>query len=228
MRIFLIFDISLIFYNCLFAQNNQAVSEISGETLKGFTKNIFKYADFTEGKIFLKDGSEYGAKLNYNRVFGQITTIDRIGKAAPLSNIETLDKVTITNDTFYFFNNNVLEKITHFGNGNLYLKQTMVYVVEQKDGYNGTPDVISDASKKIYDAEPKKEDVNIEKNSQFKVINEYFIADQSMNFISANKKNFYDLFADHKEELKTFLREHSTDFSNINQMEKLLQYMNNL
>ena len=68
----------------------------------------------------------------------------------------------------------------------------------------------------------------IEKNSLFKLINEYFIADQSINFYVASKKSFYDLFPKHKDELKTFLQHHSINFNKFDQIEKLLQFMNSL
>ena len=91
------------------------------------------------------------------------------------------------------------------------------------------PIIITNGSKLPYSLEePKTDDITIEKNSLFKLSNEYFIANQSMNFYAVTKKSFYDLFPKYKDELKTFIQDHSVNFNNIDQTEKLLQYMNSL
>lgn len=200
--------------------------ESSTENLKELTDNIFKYPAFVEGKIILKDGSEYAAKLNYNRILGKFLVIDRMGQTRPFANPDTLNKIIIAKDTFYYSNNSFLQKITHFSNVNLYLKQTISYIEKQKSD-DGLPVIISNGSKLPYSLEePKTEGISIEKNSLFKFLNEYFIAGQSLNFYTATKKNFYSLFSRHKDELKTFIQDHSINFNNIEQIEKLLQYVN--
>ena len=213
----------------LCAQNSKVTKESSTENLKELTNNIFKYPVFVKGEIVSKDSSVTDAKLNYDRVLGKVVYMDRIGKAQPLENLETIEKVTIGTDTFYLYNNNFIEKYTHFANVNLYIKQTISYIEKQKKADDGTPVIISNGSKLPYSyEEPKTDDISIEKNSLFKLSNEYFIANQSMNFYAITKKSLYDLFPKYKDELKTFMRDHSVNFSNIDQMEKLLQYMNSL
>jgi hypothetical protein len=229
MRIFLIFFLIMIFKLELYAQNSKVTKESSTENLKELTNNIFKYPAFVKGKIISKDSSAIDAKLNYDRVLGKVLYIDRIGKALPLENLETIEKVIIATDTFYLYNNNFIEKYTHFANVNLYIKQTISYIEKQQKVNDGTPVIISNGSKLPYSyEEPKTEDITIEKSSLFKLSNEYFIANQSMNLYAVTKKSFYDLFPKYKDELKTFMQDHSVNFNNIDQMEKLLQYMNSL
>lgn len=229
MRIFLIFSLIMIFKQELYAQDNKVTKESSTENLKELTNNIFKYPAFVEGKIILKDSSEYEAKLNYNRILGKFLVIDRTGKTRPFSNPDTLNKIIVAKDTFYYSNNSFLQKITHFANVNLYLKQTISYIEKQKNENNGMPVIISNGSKLPYSLEePTTDDITIEKNSLFKFLNEYFIADTSMNFYTATKKSFYVLFPKYKDELKTFMQDHSVNFNNIEEMENLLQYMNSL
>lgn len=229
MRIILILALSFFFNYQLLAQDNPITQEGPAENIKEITHQIFKYPDFVEGSIFPKEGGPYEAKLNYNRVLGQIMAIDRIGKAQPVLNPEELEKIIIAKDTFYFNTNNVLEKLSHFGKANLYLKQTIVYVEKQNNTNNGIPIIIADGSKTFYNSgDTKKKDIVIEGNSTFKFISEYFIANNSMVFYPATKKGFYDLFTMQEKELKSFLRSHSVNFTNINQVETLLQCMNNL
>lgn len=223
MRIFIIFSLIIALQPGLYAQESPT------ENLKELTDNLFKYPAFVDGKIILKDGSEYAAKLNYNRILGKFLVIDRMGQTRPFANPDTLNKIIVAKDTFYYSNKSFLQKITHFPNINLYLKQTISYIEKQKGNNNGMPVVISNDSKLPYSLEqPKTEGVTIEKNSLFKLLTEYFIADSSLNFYPATRKNFYVLLPNRKNELKTFMRDHSVNFNNIEQMEQLLQYVNAL
>jgi len=228
-RIFLI-SLALVLSYCKpYAQGSSQAKEGSQENLKELANNIFEYPNFVEGIIILKDSSQYVAKLNYNRILGKFLVIDRMGNTKPFANPDTLDKIIVKTDTFYYSKNSFLQKVTHFANVNLYVKQTIMYI-EKPKGDNGiTPVIISDGSKFSYSfEEPKSENIKIEKNSQFKFITEYFIADKSMNFFEAEKKNLYDMYPMYKDKLKKFLQENTVNFNNMAQMEKLLQYINGL
>jgi hypothetical protein len=107
----------MICKHALYAQNSNATKESSTENLKELTNNIFKYPAFVKGKIISRDSSAIDAKLNYDRVLGKILYIDRIGKAVPLENLETIEKVIIATDTFNLYNNNFMKKI-QFENNN--------------------------------------------------------------------------------------------------------------
>jgi hypothetical protein len=229
MRFSLTFVLLIIFSQRLSAQNIQSSNEGSTEDLKQLAKNIFKYPEFVDGKIILKDSSVYEAKLNYNRILGKFLILDRIGQTRPLANPDTLDKIVAAGDTFYYSNKSFLEKMTHFRNVNLYTKQIIKYVEKPKNGNDNSPAISTDASKQVFIYEnPKDDDVTIERYSLFKLITEYFIAGPSRNFYTVTKKNFYELFPEHESEIKTFIRDHNVSFNNIAQMEKLLEYVNNL
>lgn len=229
MRLFLISLMSLFFYCHLFAQNSPEANVGSDENLKELTHNIFEYPGFVEGIIILKDSSKYVAKLNYNRILGKFLVIDRIGNTRPFANPDNIDKIIVKADTFYYSKNSFMQKVTHFANVNLYVKQTISYIEKQKGDNGIAPVIITNGSKSSYSfEEPKSENVSIEKNSLFRFINEYFIADKSMIFYAAEKKNLYDQYPMYKEKLKSFMREHTVNFNNVGQMEKLLQFINEL
>ncbi len=218
----------LMFFFYSYAQNNSPAKEGSDENLKELAHNIFQYPNFVEGIIILKDSSQYVAKLNYNRILGQFLVIDRMGNTKPFADPNTVDKIIVKTDTFYYSNNSFFQKVTHFANVNLYVKQTISYV-EKPKGDGETPVIISNGSKLPYSfEEPKSENIKIEKSSLFKFITEYFIAGKSMNFFTAEKKNLYDMYPGYKDKLKTFMQEHTVKFNNVDQMEKLLQYINSL
>jgi len=217
-----------MFYFYTYAQNNPPAKEGSNENLKELAHNIFQYPNFVEGIIILKDSSQYVAKVNYNRILRQFLVIDRMGNTKPFADPNTIDKIIVKTDTFYYSNNSFLQKVTHFANTNLYVKQTISYI-EKPKGDGGIPIITSNDSKLPYSFEdPKSENIKIEKGSLFKFITEYFIADKSMNFVTAEKRNLYGMYPEYKDKLKTFMQEHTVNFNNVDQMEKLLQYINSL
>lgn len=228
MRILLTSIMLALFCSHLYAQNASPAKEGSDENLKELAHNIFEYPSFVEGIIILKDSSQYVAKLNYNRILGKFLVIDRMGNTKPFSDPDAIDKIIVKTDTFYYSKNSFMQKVTHFAGVNLYVKQTISYVEKQK-GDNGEIPIITNGSKLPYSfEEPKSENTRIEKSSVFRFITEYFIADKSMNFFAAEKKNLYDMYPMYKDKLKTFMQEHTVNFNNADQMEKLLQYINAL
>lgn len=228
MRIALLFIIFLI-QQKTFAQQDKIIKEKAyNQNLKELSTSVFKYPEFMQGKIILKDSSISKAKLNYNRVLGKILFLDRQGKSRVVEEPETIDKIIISTDTFYFNNNSYLEKITHFPNVNLYMKQMTSYIEKGKSNNPQSIVITSDGSKLPYSIDESNKDGTIEKNSIFEIVTDYYLEDRSGNFYAATKKIFYDLYPKYTNELKAYLRDHSVRFNNIEELEKLLQYMESL
>ena len=232
MRILLIFTLIILSGQVAWTQHDKPIAEKSQkEDLKEFTNSIFKYQTFVDGKVILKDSSVYAARLNYNRVLGQILCISKQGKPLPFAQPDIIDKIIIGKDTFQIYQNSFLEKYTHFPDINLYLKQNIKYIERDKSDNSGLPPIITNGSKLPYsnnDNDQSSQNVVLEKDALFKFINEYFLADNLMNVYPATKKSFYDLFPTHKTELKNYLQEHSINFNNLGHIEKLLQYLEEL
>lgn len=230
MRILLTFLLMFIYGQNSWGQQDKTLVEKSHmENLKEFTNSIFQYPEFENGKVILKDSTEIAARLNYNRVLGQILCISRQGKTLPFEHPETFNKIIIGIDTFQFYNKGFLEKFTHYPNGNLYIKQTIRYIEKEKNWNDGSVYIPANSSKLPYSNDDQaKQGTVIEENAHFKFINEYFLADKFMNVYPVTKKGFSDLFPMYKNELKTYLQKHSVNFNNIEQIEKLLQYLQGL
>ena len=217
----------LLFYQKSISQNNNASAKESDETLAQITKNVFKYSTFQPGKVVYKDSSENDVKLNYNRILGKIFYLDRMGKSVILENPETVSMIAIAADTFYFFDTNCVVKYTHFRGVNLYLKQTIVYTVKHDGEKNSLdPIVISNNSGLPYAREEVREDDSFDKNSMFKMINDYFVADTSLTYYPASKKNISDFFPSKKDRFKKYMQENNVNFNNAAAIAQVLQYMN--
>ncbi|MEO8414570.1 MAG: hypothetical protein ABI472_12960 [Ginsengibacter sp.] len=226
----LIFTLIIVFRQGAYAQLDGTPAENSHtENLRELTRSVFKYKEFTDGKVILKDSTVVAARLNFSRVLGQFLFISRQGKTLEFEHPETFDKIIIGADTFRYDNNSFLEKITHFNDVNLYVKQGIKYIEQTKNGNTGAPIVITNGSKLLYsdDDQTTAREI-IEKNDLFQFINEYFLADKLMHVYPATKKSLYDLFPMHKDEVKTYLQDHSVNFTKTESMEKLLRYLQEL
>src|SRR6185503_21056909 len=87
--------------------------------------------------------------------------------------------------------------------------------------------IVADASRiTSRNNDPKKEE--LDKNSSFKLTNTYFICDTTGDVYPVSKKSFNDLFPSHENELKKYFRSHNVSFTNADDIENLLIYMERL
>lgn len=86
--------------------------------------------------------------------------------------------------------------------------------------------MVTDASKLRNNAAAKNDE--FDRNSSFNLINTYFIGDAAGKIYPASRRNFYDLFPAHENELKKYLHSHNVNFENADDMENLLAYMQSL
>lgn len=206
------------------------VNILKGNTQE-LTKNIFQYPGFLPGKVIFKDNIETEATLNYNRLFSQIFFINSKGDTLALGRPETINKVLIATDTFYFFDNGFLQQLTHYPVSNLAIKHTIKYIGKEKKGAYGTYSAVSSAtsnSSLTTDDDKITTYLMLDENALFKYNSAYFLTDKFNNFFAATKKGFYNLFSKHQKELKQFLEKDTIDFNNRNDLEKLLQYLHSL
>jgi hypothetical protein len=230
MKIF--FFISLLAFSALVtnAQEDSTVNKTSyRQNLKEFVNSIFMYPEFTDGIIILKDKSIIGAKLNYNRVLGQMLFIGR-GKTLAFSNPDAIESIIIGNDTFNYCDFGYLKKVSHLSVVNLYTRQTLGYYIKAQSGIYGTPVINYGSSAELpYSSHDlSKKDDELESNSIFRFNNDFFIKGSSTKFLPATKSNIYNLFRDHESELNKYFQQHEVNFGHSNQVEKLLEYMDGI
>jgi hypothetical protein len=223
MRVIILFILSVALQNSFAQQDEAAGGKSQNENLKELSNSIFIYPEFANGAIFLKDGSVVNKKLNYNRVIGKLFFLDRQGQSRIFADTDNIRQVIIASDTFFFYKSNFLRILTHHPNINLCVSQKIDYVNDTKNG-TGSIIIVADASRiTSRNNDPKKEE--LDKNSSFKLTNTYFICDTTGEVYPASKRSFNDLFPSHENELKKYFRSHNVSFTNADDIEKLLIYM---
>ena len=230
MRSLLLLFIILISYTDLSAQDSTFVTIKTGQNVKDVltTSDIYHYPQFTNGKVFLRDGSKAAGKMNYNRLYGQILFINPIGDTLALADEKNIKFMVIDRDTFYY-DGGYLRLMANGGVVKLTEKQIWVLADIRKIGTHNRPTTtVAVTSFSSYtdgrDAAKSKdlimnEDVVLRKETQ------YYFGDKYNLFVPASKKGLLQLFPKEQQEIDNYLKENKVNFNKKDDVEKLYQFL---
>ncbi|HMK17628.1 MAG TPA: hypothetical protein VK492_05515 [Chitinophagaceae bacterium] len=230
MRSLLLLFIILIGYTDLCAQDSTFVTIKTGQNVKDVltTSDIYHYPQFTNGKVFLRDGSMAIGKMNYNRLYGQMLFINPIGDTLALADEKNIKFIVIDRDTFYY-DGGYLRLMANSGVVKLTQKQIWVLADIRKIGTHNRPTTtVAVTSFSSYtdgrDAAKSKdlimnEDVVLRKETQ------YYFGDKYNLFVPASKKGLLQLFPKEQQEIDNYLKENKVNFNKKDDVEKLYQFL---
>ena len=216
----------------LLAQDSTLVTIKTGQKVNDVLTpaDINHYSQFTNGKVFFKDGAKGVARLNYNRLFDQMLFIDPKGDTLALADEKTIKFITVDRDTFYYDQGYM--RLIADGNVKLTEKQIWVVADIRKIGtYNRPTTTVAVTSFSSYtngsDAAKSKdlilnEDIILRKETQ------YYLGDKFDHFVRANKKNILQLFHKNQKRVESYLKENKINFDKRDDLEKLAQLLNQL
>jgi hypothetical protein len=233
MKEILLLFIILVGHSDLPAQDSTIVSIKAGYRVKEVLSpsQIYYYPQFIYGKVFLKDGSRAGAKLNYTRLYDQMLFIDPKGDTLALADEKTIKFIVVDKDTLYF-DEGYVRLISNYGEVKLAEKQLWVVADVRKMGTHDTPkntvaitsvgNLADPAGRaKSYDF-LLNEDIIIKKEIQ------YYFGDEYNHFARASKKRLLLLFPKDQPGIENYLKENKVDFDNKSDLEKLAQFLDQL
>jgi len=230
MRSLLLLFFILIGYADLSAQDSTFVTIKTGQSVKDVltSPDIYHYPQFTNGKVFLRDGTKAAGKMNYNRLYGQILFINPIGDTLALADEKNIKFIVIDRDTFYY-DGGYLRLMANSGVVKLTEKQIWVLADIRKIGSHNRPTTtVAVTSFSTYtdgrDAAKSKdlimnEDVVLRKETQ------YYFGDKFNLFVPASKKGLLQLFPKEQQEIDNYLKENKVNFNKKDDVEKLYQFL---
>jgi len=233
MKALLLLLFILIGYSDLSAQDSTLVTIKAGNRVKDVltTSEIYYYPQFTNGKVFLRDGSRAGAKLNYTRLYDQMLFIDPKGDTLALADEKTIKFIVVDKDTLYF-DEGYVRLIANYGEVKLAEKQLWVVSDVRKIGTHDTPKNTVAITTVGNLADPNgraksydfllNEDILIKKETQ------YYFGNDNNHFVRTSKKKLMLLFPKDQLSLDNYLKENKVDFDNRGDLEKLAQFLNQL
>lgn len=230
MKTSLLFFLILIGYTDLSAQDTTLVTIKTGERVTDVLTpaEIYHYPQFIYGKVFLRDGSKGAAKMNYNRLYGQMLFIDPKGDTLALADEKNIKFIVFDQDTFYFYEG-YIRLLADDGVVKLTEKQVWVLADIRKIGSHNRPaNTFAVTSFSTYtdglDAAKSKdlimnEDIVLRKETQ------YYFGDKYNLFVHANKKGLLQLFPKEQVSIEDYLKENKVNFNKKDDIEKLYQYL---
>ena len=220
----------LIGYADLSAQDSTFVTIKTGQSVKDVltSADIYHYPQFTNGKVFLRDGTKAAGKMNYNRLYGQMLFINPIGDTLALADEKNIKFIVIDKDTFYY-DGGYLRLMANGGVVKLTEKQIWVLADIRKIGTHNRPTTtVAVTSFSSYtdgrDAAKSKdlimnEDVVLRKETQ------YYFGDKYNLFVPVSKKGLLQLFPKEQQEIDHYLKENKVNFNKKDDVEKLYQFL---
>lgn len=189
------------------------------------TTVLYQYPQFVYGKIFFKPGDSTVALLNYHKLLDEMQFIGLKGDTLSIVNAGTIRSIRINNDMFYY--DKVYVKLIKDTNGiKLAAKQTLRVTGKNKiGGYDiANPSSAIESygtlidQKGIFNLVPR-EDVLLAKRTL------YYFGDKYNQFVWATRKNLLQQFPKQSQALNAYLKENNINLNNIEDLEKLLQFL---
>ena len=230
MKALLLLFLILIGYTDLSAQDSTFATIKTGQSVKDVLtqSDIYYYSQFTNGKVFLRDGSKATGKMNYNRLYGQMLFINPKGDTLALADEKNIKFIVIERDTFYY-GEGYMRLIANDGVTKLTEKQIWVLADIRKIGTHNTPTTtVAVTSFSTYtdgrDAAKSKnlimnEDIVLRKDRQ------YYFGDKYNLFVPAGKKGLLQLFPKEQRSIENYLKENKVNFSKRDDIEKLYRFL---
>ena len=187
---------------------------------------MYQYPQFVDGKAIYETGEAATSKMNYNYLTNQIFFISPRGDTLQLINGGDFSRIVMAADTFYFYNKQFIQQVSHYPAYNLLKKRTLQNSGSEKKGAYGT--YSGNSAITTVNTIPNGENGNLrlpsDENISFEFKDSYFFSGKFGKFYPANKKGANELFGKNYKDLKMFLEKNSVDFSKREDLEKILAY----
>lgn len=183
---------------------------------------------FTDGKVFFRDGTVVAAKLNYNCLFDEIHFIDPKGDTLALANEKTISYISIDKDTFYY-EQGYLRLLA--GNHVARLAEKQVWRVggnKVNGAFNTTSTTSAITSYTSYNTAGSRYSLAINEDVDLRKVRNYYFADNNNRFVQAGKKNLLMLFPKAQRQIERYLEENKVDFTKREDLEKVIQFLEHL
>ena len=191
-------------------------------------RDIFRYEEFTNGKVLFRDGTSAEAKLNYNRLFEQMLFINEKGDTLAIAAPELASVIVIEKDSFFYGNEFYLEKEPIMGKAKMATRQLLKEIDKKTLGaYGSTNSEAANSSfKQQYTIDGKAIQMKPGEGTLYSKTTEIYISDEFNHFLPLTKKNLELLFHKNLEEVKDYIKTNDINLKRVEDVRKLMIYAN--
>ncbi len=210
------------------AQKKQLVTVPAGSAVEDCIpfQERYRFKEFTDGKVFFRNGSFAATKLNYNFL---ISDMEYIQATDTLSIANPVDIILIAfaADTFCY-ENGYLENLRE-GKVRVAVRQGIsLKDILKRDSYGSSSSNSSTDSFSSIETAGKTYKLVSNQDRVFEKTVQYFIANTSGSFVPFNKKKVLQLFPEKKEIIQEYLKNNKIDFKSQNDLLQFAVFLEGL
>ena len=182
---------------------------------------IFYYPEFRDGDVYLRNGTNAAARINYNRLVDEMHFISPKGDTMALSNEKEIKHLVIGADTFYYENG----YLRLLASGPLVkLAVSHIWVISdtrQLGAYNSTNNSVSITSFRSINQGGRLYDLVVNADLILTKVETFYFGDESNHFLEATRKNLLLLQPKQRKRIESYLEKNKTSFRKRADLEKL-------
>ena len=227
MKYLLFFLVAFAFCTNGFAQKKNLVTVKAGDNIMDVipVSEVFSYPQFTNGFVFLRNGTIAEAKLNHNRLVDEMHFINLKGDTMALDNEKNIRYVVIANDTFYY-DKGYVRLLSNKNAVKLAIKQVWVVTDSRQVGaYNSTNNSVGMLSFTSINEGGRLYDLTVNEDIILKKVELYYFGNSYNNFVVANKANLLAMFPKEEKRLSAYLKKNKVNFSRREDVEKIVSFL---
>ena len=215
----------LICWGRSFSQTTEIITVKAGQNISDVYKEIYRYPQFTSGRVYFMNGDVSAAKLNYNLISQAMLFTNNTGDTLAIDNESTIKYITIEKDTFYY-DEGYLELLGNYSNVKLAVRQKIKFSDKKKTGAFGMPTSTLKTESDDTFLGDRRYNFTIAEDLIFKKETEYYLNGADNHFLAISKKNLLKLYPKKKDNIENFLKENNINLQQEKDIKLLVQYLN--
>ena len=217
---------AILYTNQLSAQALSTITVKAGEDFTAVYKQMYRFPQFTYGKVYFMNKDSAKGRLNYNMLMGKMQFIDKRGDTLVLSGDNPIRLVAIDTNLFYCNSGECVELIAGWPSAELAVSSHLKLADEQKIGAYGLPTSTQTIeNSNSFKANSSDYHLQLNKDLVFTKEVHYYLIDANKHFITPNKKNLQKLFPKQKDIIENYVKENQVDFKKELDLRNFFSYL---
>jgi hypothetical protein len=216
---------AVLYANQLSAQTITTITIKAGEDLTAVYEQMYRFPQFSYGKVYFINNDSAKGKLNYNLLMRKMQFLNERGDTLVLADDNPIRVVAIDTNIFYCNSGECVELIAGWPSAELAVSHHLKLADEQKAGAYGLPSSTHTIENNNSFKANNDYRLQLNKDLVFTKETRYYFIDAARHFIVANKKNLSKLFPGQKAQIENYLKENQINFKSDIDLKNLFMYI---
>lgn len=184
---------------------------------------VYSFPEFKKGEVSFKAGGKSTQLLNYNCLLDEMQFLTVGGDTLTIAEPHNIVAIAVDSATYYF-DKGYLRELDKQNGYKLALRERLVQSDTRKEAAYGTTSGTGSINSlqsvrmgnNVFSLEVRREVLFLKRHA-------FYLGNRYNRFVFANKKGFADVFPEKKNLIVSFIKEHKTDFSKLEDLQQLLE-----